>query len=126
MPQLVIHRWLQTEFGTSISTVPEGFELERYARESGRYDSERQIELVISFASAAAEHQRKTPLAVDRTLRNFSEQGAMELAATVTLDQRLRWWLRRFGSQVEVLARETRRVEVGADSEVGTSAYNAG
>lgn len=50
----------------------------------------------------------------------------MELTATVTLDQPLRWWLRRFGSQVEVLARETRRVEVGADAEVGTSAYNAG
>lgn len=125
MPQLVLHRRLQTEFGTSISTVPEGFELERYARESGRYESERQIELAISFASAAAEHQRKTPLAVDRRLRNFSEQGAMELTATVTLDQPLRW-LRRFGSQVEVLAREAWRVEVGADAEVGTSAYNAG
>ena len=55
--------------------VPEDFDLERYASESGRHDLEGQVELVASFASAAAEHLREIPLAVDQTLRNLSEQG---------------------------------------------------
>ncbi|MNV48779.1 hypothetical protein D3C71_1407020 [compost metagenome] len=65
-------------------------------------------------------------MAADQTLRELSEPGTVELTATVTLDQPLRWWLRGFGSQVEVLAPAALRAEMRADAEVSASAYSAG
>lgn len=124
--QLALHRLSQTEVGTSMSTVPESFDFERYASESGRYESEGEVELVARFGSAAAEHLRETPLAEDQTLRELSEPGTVELTATVTLDQPLRWWLRGFGSQVEVLAPAALRAEMRADAEVSASVYSVG
>ncbi|WWW36402.1 WYL domain-containing protein [Stenotrophomonas rhizophila] len=47
----------------------------------------------------------------------------MELSATVTLDQPLRWWLRAFGSQVQVLAPVSLREEMRADAEAAARAY---
>ena len=61
----------QIEVVTSISKMPESLDLEQYAIESGRYESEGQVELVARFGSAAAEHLRKTPLAADQTLREL-------------------------------------------------------
>ena len=59
---------------------------------------------------------RETPF-LDQRLRDLVAENAVELSATVTLDQPLRWWLRAFGSQVQVLAPVSLREEMRADAE---------
>lgn len=121
--QLALHRLSETEVGSGMSAVPDEFDLERFAGESGRYEAEGQIELVAVFGSAAVEHLRETPLSVDQALRDIPGRDAVEVTATVTLDQPLRWWLRAFGSQVQVLAPASLRAEMRADAEAGARMY---
>jgi predicted DNA-binding transcriptional regulator YafY len=121
--QLALHRLTDTEVLTALSTEQEGFDLERYAANAGRYEAEGTAVLVARFSADAAEHLRETPLSEDQTLRDLVAENAVELSATVTLDQPLRWWLRAFGSQVQVLAPVSLREEMRADAEAAARAY---
>jgi len=121
--QLALHRLSETEVSNTLSAEPEGFDLESYARDSGKYEAEGDVQLVARFAAAAAEHLRETPLSAGQVLRELPDRNAVELSASVTLDQPLRWWLRAFGSQVEVLAPQSLRDEMRADAAASATLY---
>lgn len=121
--QLALHRLSETSVGVAMSMVPAQFDLSEYAGRAGRYEAEGEVILVARFTGAAAEHLRETPLSPDQVLRELAAGGGVEVTATVTLDQPLRWWLRAFGSQVEVRAPASLRSEMRADAEASTQAY---
>ena len=59
------------------------------------------IRLVVRFSADAAEHLRETPLSRDQEI--MEEGQTIRITATVPDSSQLRWWLRSFGEQVEVL-----------------------
>lgn len=102
--QLAVHRLADASVSDAKANEPEGFELARYARGQGSaYNSRGPIRLVVRFDAAAAEHLRETPLSADQTWTAIEGGERIEVAATVEDDDRLRWWLLAFGSQVETL-----------------------
>lgn len=122
--QLALHRLSDTEVGSTMSAEPEGFNLECYATQASHYEAEGEVVLVARFSATAAEHLRETPLSADQVLRSLhGNDDAVQLTATVTLDQPLRWWLRAFGSQVQVLAPAALREEMRSDCEASARAY---
>jgi len=121
--QLALHRLSETSVGTSMSAVPEEFDLSEYAGRAGRYEAEGEVTLVARFTEAAAEHLRETPLSADQVMCELVGEPVVEVTASVTLDQPLRWWLRAFGSQVEVISPASLRAEMRADFEASARTY---
>lgn len=113
--QLALHRLSETQVQAVSCVVPEGFDFGVYADRAGRYEDQGMVRLTARFASAAAEHLRETPLSADQTLQEVADGAHVDVVATVSLDQPLRWWLRGFGSQVEVLEPASLRAEMLAD-----------
>lgn len=110
--QLALHRLSDTHVGGEPCRQPEGFDFAAYARTAGNYESKGPVRLVARFTHDAAEHLRETPLSADQTLEELGPDGHVEVRATVEFDQTLRWWIRAFGSQVEVMEPVTLREEM--------------
>lgn len=71
------------------------------------------LKLVARFSQSAAQHLEETPLAEDHRTKRQSN-GEVEVSAMVQDTSQLRWWLLRFGDQVEVLKPRTLRAELAA------------
>jgi predicted DNA-binding transcriptional regulator YafY len=99
--QLAVHRLSGTKVMSELSKEPTGFDFGIYAADASKFNSRGSIRLVVRFDDAAAEHLKETPLTRDQTVVQLKD-GRTELTATVADDEQLRWWLRAFGSQVEV------------------------
>lgn len=91
--------------------VPGGFCLSEYIAKGafGFAASDENIRLVARFATPAAEHLRETPLSKDQEI--IEEDETVCISATVSDSPQLRWWLRAFGDQVEVLEPTSLRAE---------------
>ncbi|MGA8277192.1 MAG: WYL domain-containing transcriptional regulator [Rhodanobacteraceae bacterium] len=101
--QLALHRLTDVTESDEPRRETAGFDFAAYAQGEGvRLHSRGSIRLVVRFAEAAAEHLRETPLSKDQTWRPIESGARVEVTATVEDDDRLRWWLLAFGSQVEV------------------------
>lgn len=74
------------------------------------------IELELRLNNGVAYHLRETPLADDQELEPTEDETIWHLRATVQDTARLRWWLRGFGSGVEVLKPEHIRTEFAEDA----------
>jgi predicted DNA-binding transcriptional regulator YafY len=121
--QLAVHRISDTTVTKEQSYTPAGFDFATYAKTAGRYETEGPIHLVVRFTAEAAEHLRETPLSPDQVITELDASPCVEVSATVLLDQTLRWWLKGFGSQAEVLEPKTLRAELLADLEASLRAY---
>lgn len=100
---LALHRIQSAKMLDMPVSVPAGFCLARYIAEGafGFSKSDETIRLVVRFMAAAAAHLRETALSEDQKL---TEEGDMVcVKATVIDSPQLRWWLKGFGDQVEVL-----------------------
>lgn len=77
--------------------------LRRY-EEDGRfgYGSGKRIRLRMRIAKAAGQHLLESRLSEDQLVKERVD--VYEIAATVVETERLKWWLRGFGGEVEVLA----------------------
>lgn len=121
--QLAVHRISDTTVTREQSCAPAGFDFAAYASTAGRYETEGTIHLVVRFTAEAAEHLRETPLSPDQVIAELDSSSLVEVSATVLLDQTLRWWLKGFGSQAEVLEPLTLREELLADLEASLRGY---
>jgi predicted DNA-binding transcriptional regulator YafY len=104
-------------------TYPRGFTLSNYVREQRQFDFrvEGEIALRLRFANGAGDHLLEAPLANDQQTKRTGE--SLEVSGTVLLSQRLRWWLRAFGPNVEVLGPASLRGEFMRDAQATAQMY---
>lgn len=102
---------------------PRGFKLSQYVRDQRQFDFmvEGKIDLRLRFRNGAGNHLLEAALSDDQEA--IENNGTLEVRGTVLLSQRLRWWLRAFGSNVEVLAPKSLRSELAADARALAAIY---
>lgn len=121
--QLAVHRLSETKASREPATMPEGFVFSAYARTAGKYESQGAVRLVAHFAPEAAVHLRETALSADQVITDLPDINRVEVTATVELDQTLRWWLKAFGSSVEVIEPMALRSEMREDIRTSLANY---
>ncbi len=102
--QLVLHRMESAEpLPEQGVTVPEGFSLDSYIRNNA-FDvpAGETLVLEVLFEPEAAAHLYELKVSEDQQLSRASDDR-VRLTATVADTLQLRWWLKGFGAQVEVL-----------------------
>ncbi|WP_345891234.1 WYL domain-containing protein [Burkholderia sp. Ax-1719] len=102
---------------------PRGFRLSVYVREQRQFDFmvEGEIDLRLRFRNGAGNHLLEAPLSEDQQVAQDGD--ALEVRGTVLLTQRLRWWLRAFGPNVEVMRPPSLRAELAAEAKALTALY---
>ena len=108
----LLHKMEEVMLLEKAATVPEGFTLQGYI-ESGEFSfpmTKETIRLKALFEREAAAYLQETPLSGTVSLRDYDEERVL-LEAEVPVNRELRYWLRGFGAQVEVLAPEGLREE---------------
>ena len=84
-------------------TYPDAFSLAEYVKEQRQFDFmvEGAITIELRFFNGAGNHLLESPLSDDQVAT--MTQAGLEVTGTVLLSKRLRWWLRAFGPNVQVL-----------------------
>ncbi|QEI07903.1 WYL domain-containing protein [Pigmentiphaga aceris] len=102
---------------------PADFSLATYVDTERKFDfyPEGQIKLVLRFKAHAAQSVLDGKIAPDQTIKR-NNNGTTTVRATVTLSDKLRWWIRAFGPGVEVLSPRKLR-QLFADETRDISAY---
>ena len=102
---------------------PRDFTLYNYVRQQRQFDFmvEGEVSLKLRFFSGAGDHLLEAPLAGDQEVVRADRH--IDVSGTVLLSQRLRWWLRSFGPNVEVLAPASLRAELAAESRALAALY---
>ncbi|CAA9892776.1 WYL domain-containing protein [Candidatus Methylobacter favarea] len=103
--QLAMHRFSEAALIDKATTVPSGFSLDRYIAE-GEFDYPlipgQSMQLTLKINDRVKKHLSETPLSVDQQVTRIDE-SSFQLQATVKDTLQLRWWLRSFAADVEVL-----------------------
>lgn len=121
-----VHRIQAAHVLDKPSNTPVGFSLAQYVNQGGLgFEENGLIKLVVRFKSAAAEHLWETPLSLDQEIEPDTS-GWVRLQATVPDTAQLRWWLRGFGSEVEVLEPTAIREEFALLSSSMNNIYHPG
>ncbi|WP_186057114.1 WYL domain-containing protein [Burkholderia gladioli] len=95
---------------------PSTFSLETYVKQQRSFDFmvEAEIALELKFLHGAGEHLLEAPMATDQIASR--DGAALLVRGTVLLSQRLRWWLRAFGPNVEVVGPASLRTELADEA----------
>jgi len=110
--QFLLHRMESAAELEKPVTAPEGFTLKGYV-ESGEFSypiGGSKIRLKARFDRDAAAYLHETPLPGTLTLADHDD-GTLLLEAEIEDSHQLRWWLKGFGAQVEVLEPQRLRRE---------------
>ena len=111
-----VHRIKAAKVLNEPSHTPEGFNLKHYISQGALgFEENGQIKLVIRMAAGAAEHLWETPLSLDQQIMP-DKVGWVRLQAIVVDTAQLRWWLKGFGQEVEVLEPAAIREEFSLQS----------
>ncbi|MDO9393925.1 MAG: WYL domain-containing protein [Methylotenera sp.] len=98
-----VHRIQAAKVLDQPSTTPEGFDIKHYISQGALgFEENGLIKLVVRITVPAAEHLWETPLSLDQQITP-DQSGWVRLQATVPDTAQLRWWLKGFGQEVEVL-----------------------
>lgn len=110
--QLVLHRIVESSIIEKTKRAPKNFTLEGYVNtgEFGLKQSDENINLKVIFAREAGYHVRETKLSKEQIVSS-DHDGNIIIQAIVLDTLELRWWLRGFGDQVEVLGPQELRQE---------------
>ena len=103
---------------------PRAFHLAEYVKIQRQFDFmvEGEIHLKLRFYHGAGEHLLETPMSSDQKTRRI--ENWLDVEGTVHLSQRLTWWLRAFGSNVEVLKPTSLRTKMKQDAMSLLKNYN--
>jgi predicted DNA-binding transcriptional regulator YafY len=100
--QLALHRVVSATLNEKTVFKPDGFDLDRYIEQGEfQYPVGPMIQFKAKFQRRAAAHLYETPLSEDQTIERFDVEHVI-VTATVRDTEQLEWWLRGFGSQIEV------------------------
>ncbi len=107
---LAIHRIRSATMLENPCVIPKDFSLKNYI-DSGAFGfhANGNITLVARFKAHIAKHLQETPLSQDQEI--IHEDNFVQIKATVTDNDQLRWWLQGFSNDVEVLKPESLREE---------------
>lgn len=109
-----LHRMASAVLLDEPASKPPGFNLQRYIADEHGFELPRggdlNLELRVSPWMASYLDERK--LAPDQTLKPIRGREEQRLNATVADTEQLRWWLRSFGTNVEVMKPAALRREV--------------
>lgn len=98
-----VHRIQAAQVLDQATKPPENFDLAQYISQGAfGFDEGGAIKIVVRFKTAAAEHLWETPLSLDQQITP-DQPGWVRMQATVPDTAQLRWWLKGFGGEVEVL-----------------------
>lgn len=108
-----------------IFTYPREFSLAEYVKHQRQFDFmvEGAIKLELRFLDGAGNHLIESPLSDDQVAEYVGSE--LRVRGTVLLSKRLRWWLRAFGPNVEVLEPATLREEMANEAETLVALYAA-
>lgn len=103
---------------------PASFSLEVYVKQQRRFDFmvDKEVALSLKFVNQAGDHLLEAPLSLDQTTRRAGD--VLFVQGTAMLSQRLRWWLRSFGPNVEVLGPASLRAELAAEARTLAQIYS--
>lgn len=92
-------------------TYPKSFRLKEYTTQQRQFDFrvEGPIRLKLRFSNGSGDHLLETPLSSDQNAKRIGQ--FLEIQGTVQLSQKLRWWVRAFGPNVEVIKPAKLRAE---------------
>jgi predicted DNA-binding transcriptional regulator YafY len=112
-----LHRMSNAKLLDEPATAPDDFDLDRYVREehSFEYPHGGDIRLELLVSSWLAQQLDERRLAADQTISPIGDNGYLRLRATVADTGQLRWWLRSFGAEVEVIRPMKLRREMAAE-----------
>ncbi|WP_125199813.1 YafY family protein [Guyparkeria sp. SCN-R1] len=99
-----LHRFLHADVTDEPARHLPGFDFDEWVQRGG-FDADRHgeaIQLVAQFDMAVGDHLHETPIADDQHLAR-TDDDRLELIANVKDTHQLRWWLRGFGPDVEVI-----------------------
>jgi predicted DNA-binding transcriptional regulator YafY len=118
-----VNRLADAEISLESFVYPKTFNLDSYVREQRQFDFfvEGNIPIALRFTGGAGDHLLESPMADDQTCHVDGDR--LEVRGTVILSQRLRWWVRSFGSNVEVLEPASLRAEFAADAQAVADLY---
>jgi predicted DNA-binding transcriptional regulator YafY len=104
---------------------PESFSLESYIKRQRSFDffPEGAIRLSLRFRGMAGDHLIESRMSEDQTVTRRGD--VLEVTGTVTASKRLRWWLRSFGPDVEVLEPRALREELAEEARALHAQYSA-
>ncbi|MEX3693860.1 helix-turn-helix transcriptional regulator [Paraburkholderia sp. BR14263] len=104
-------------------SYPAAFSLESYVKSQRHFDffPEGAIKLELRFHASAGDHLIETPMSDDQTVNRAGD--ALEVCGTVTSSKRLRWWIRSFGPNVEVLGPPALRDEFAGEARALAERY---
>ena len=108
-----------------IFAYPREFSLAEYVKHQRQFDFmvEGAIKLELRFLSGAGNHLIESPLSDDQVAEYVGSE--LRVRGTVLLSKRLRWWLRAFGPNVEVLGPARLREEMANEAETLAALYSA-
>ena len=122
--QLALHRIRHAEILEASCQRPEAFSVDAYIAD-GDFNmlySRKPIRLEAEFLKHVAIHLRESPVSDDQTIEEVSEENIL-LAATVLDSLELRFWLRSFGDEVEVIHPLNLRTEFANSASTLASHY---
>ena len=99
-----LHRFLHADVTDEPARHLPGFDFDEWVQRGG-FDADRHgeaIQLVAHFDMAVGDHLHETPIADDQHLAR-TDDDRLGLIANVKDTHQLRWWLRGFGPDVEVI-----------------------
>jgi predicted DNA-binding transcriptional regulator YafY len=104
---------------------PATFSLESYIKRQRNFDffPEGAIRLSLRFRGMAGDHLIESRMSEDQTVTRRGD--VLEVTGTVTASKRLRWWLRSFGPDVEVLEPQALREELAEEARALHAQYSA-
>ena len=108
------------------ATKIKGFNLKEYIESDQEFSyprSNKSIKIRVIFSSDAAFHLSESKLSEYQSLTTMKD-GRILLETTVPDTEDLRWWLRGFGSQVEVLSPISLREEMAKEVDLLNHYYN--
>lgn len=125
--QLALHRFSAVEVTDTPARRPRGFDLDDYIRQGafGYPASLDTIKLKVLFDAGTAHHLYETPLSTDQSLAP-RDDGRVELTASVSDTEDLRWWLLGFGAGAEVKSPAKLRRELARSVKQMNELYSAG
>lgn len=103
--QLALHRFREAKLIDKERTTPAGFSLDDYIAE-GEFDyptiPEHTVRLTLKIKNRIKKYLSETPLSADQELIQLDD-STYRLQVTVKDTQQLRWWLRSFATDIEIL-----------------------
>lgn len=109
---IALHRVIKVEALDEAATRLPAFDLDAYIQKEAAFaypsPDSKQLRLQLRINARVAEHLSERPLSDDQQI-NPDDDGKSLLTATVPNTAELRWWLRGFGSNIEVVGPKSLR-----------------